>query len=143
MTTSSLQSPARASLIMKSISRATKALSSAVALRVSAPWFTITRRSSPGSPNKALRPLTTLEARMRLGPMGFLSRILQHIRRRAMLRHIRRNERAFVRRAETNPWIHEYRRVKAEAERTGDDSLFADFQRRFKRAEAERYSCSR
>jgi hypothetical protein len=32
---------------------------------------------------------------------------------------------------ESNPWIHEYRRVKAEVERAGDDSLYVDFQRRF------------
>ena len=38
-----------------------------------------------------------------------------------------------------DPWIYEYRRVKAEVERTGDETLFADFQRRFKRAEAERW----
>jgi hypothetical protein len=47
--------------------------------------------------------------------------LLQWLGRWVMLRHIRRNQRAFVGRAETNPWIHEYRRVKAEVERTGDD----------------------
>ena len=35
------------------------------------------------------------------------------------------------RRAEHDPWKHEYRRVAAEVERTGNQSLFADFQRRF------------
>ena len=47
----------------------------------------------------------------------------------------------FAERVERNPWIsHEYRRVKAEVERTGDDSLVrGDFQRRFKRDEADRY----
>lgn len=59
-----------------------------------------------------------------------------------MLRHIRRNQRAFVRRAEANPWIHEYRAVKAEVERIGDDSLYADFERRFKTAEYERWGPS-
>ena len=44
-----------------------------------------------------------------------------------MRRHIRRSQRTFVQRAEANPRIHEYRRVKAEAERTGDDSLYVDF----------------
>jgi hypothetical protein len=48
-------------------------------------------------------------------------------------RQIRRADRAF-----TEQWIHEYRRVKAEVERTGDDTLFADFQRRYKRVERER-----
>ena len=42
-------------------------------------------------------------------------------------------------RIERNPWTHEYRRVKAEVELTGDKSLFADFQRRFKKAERERW----
>jgi hypothetical protein len=76
---------------------------------------------------------------MRVGPMDLLRRILLPIRRHAMLRHIRRNERAFVKRVGANPWTREYRRVKAEVERTGDDSLFADFQRRFKQAERERW----
>jgi hypothetical protein len=66
-----------------------------------------------------------LGAGMRLGPM-----IVHNIR----ARQIRRDDRAF-----TKQWIHEYRRVKAEAERTGDDSLYVDFQRRFKRAERDRW----
>ena len=33
--------------------------------------------------------------------------------------------------AKYDPWQHEYRRVAAEVERTGNQSLFADFQRRF------------
>ena len=49
-------------------------------------------------------------------------------------RQSRRDDRAF-----TKQWIHEYRRVKAEVERTGDDSLYADFQRRYKKAESERW----
>lgn len=52
---------------------------------------------------------------------------------------LQENGRAFAERAERNPWIHEYRRVKAEVERTGDESLYADFQRQFKQAEAERW----
>ena len=40
----------------------------------------------------------------------------------------------------TRGFSHErYRRVKVEVERTGDDSLFVDFQRRFKQDEADRY----
>jgi hypothetical protein len=46
--------------------------------------------------------------------------------RNTMARRAWREDRAF-----TERWIHEYRRVKAEVERTGDDSLYADFQRRF------------
>jgi hypothetical protein len=53
---------------------------------------------------------------------------------------LQRNGRRFAERAERNPWVHEYRRVKAEVDRTGDESLFADFQRRFKQAEALCYS---
>jgi hypothetical protein len=54
--------------------------------------------------------------------------------RNTVARRARRDDRAF-----TKQWIHEYRRVKAEAERTGDDSLYVDFQRRFKRAERDRW----
>ena len=42
-------------------------------------------------------------------------------------------------RSEHDPWIQEYRRVKAEVERTGNESLFADFQRRFLQAQALLY----
>lgn len=66
--------------------------------------------------------------------------LLQSLGHWAMLRHIRRNEKAFIRKVESDPWIAEYRAVKAEVERTGDDALYADFQRRFKKAERERYS---
>ena len=58
---------------------------------------------------------------------------------RALAVELERNMRAFAERVERNPWTHEYRRVKAEVERTGDDSLFVDFQRRFKQDEADRY----
>jgi hypothetical protein len=71
--------------------------------------------------------------------MDFIERILQPIRGWAMQRHIRRNQRAFVERVERNPWKHEYRAVKAEVERTGDKTLFEDFQRRFKQAERKRW----
>ena len=54
--------------------------------------------------------------------------------RNTRARQIWRDDRAF-----TKQWIHEYRRVKAEVERTGTDSLYVDFQRRFKRAERERW----
>jgi hypothetical protein len=55
------------------------------------------------------------------------------------LAELQRNGRRFAEAAERSPWIHEYRRVKAEVERSGDVSLFADFQRRFKQAEALRF----
>jgi hypothetical protein len=54
--------------------------------------------------------------------------------RNTRARQIRRDDRAF-----TEQWIHEYRRVKAEVERSGDDCLYVDFQRRYKRAERERW----
>jgi hypothetical protein len=60
--------------------------------------------------------------------------------RNAMLRHVRDCERASVQRIEGNPWIHIYRAVKAEVDRTGDDMLFEEFQQWFKKAEARRYS---
>jgi hypothetical protein len=63
-------------------------------------------------------------------------------KQRALDALVRRNQLAFVEQMESNPWIHEYRRVKAEVERTGEDSLFADFQRRFKQWEAERWGPS-
>ena len=66
--------------------------------------------------------------------------LLQWLGRWAMLRHIRRSEKAFIRKVESDPWIAEYHAVKAEVERTGGDTLYADFQRRFKKAERERYS---
>ena len=71
--------------------------------------------------------------------MSFLESIRFRCGQWVMRRHVQRSQRAFVRRAEANPWIHEYRRVKAEAERTGDDSLFADFQRRFLEAMRRRF----
>jgi hypothetical protein len=42
-------------------------------------------------------------------------------------------------RSEHDPWIQEYRRVKAEVERTGDQSLYADYERRFLQAQALLY----
>jgi hypothetical protein len=68
--------------------------------------------------------------------MNPFAAILFRYRQWAMARHVRSNMRNFAERIERNPWTHEYRRVKAEVERTGDDSLFVDFQRRFKMAEA-------
>jgi hypothetical protein len=56
-----------------------------------------------------------------------------------MQRHIQRNMRLTAERIARNPWTHEYRRVKAEVERTGDETLFEDFQRRFKKAEREQW----
>jgi hypothetical protein len=49
--------------------------------------------------------------------------------RRRLLPEMVEKARTWDERIERNPWTHEYRRVKAEVERTGDDSLFADFQR--------------
>ena len=43
-------------------------------------------------------------------------------------------------RAEHDPWIHEYRRVAAEVARTGNHSLFVDFERRFLGAMALLYA---
>jgi hypothetical protein len=63
----------------------------------------------------------------------------RHGDQRALAVELERNMRAFAERVERNPCTHEYRRVKAEVERTGDDSLFVDFQRRFKQDEADRY----
>jgi hypothetical protein len=45
----------------------------------------------------------------------------------ALFAEAERNARLAAERIERNPWTHEYRRVKAEVERTGDASLFADF----------------
>jgi hypothetical protein len=50
---------------------------------------------------------------------------------RAQLRWARRAQRRAVENIERNPWVHEYRRVRAEAERTGDETLYADFERRY------------
>lgn len=49
------------------------------------------------------------------------------------VRHLGRTQRSAcsIKHCWLDPWIHEYRAVKAEVERTGDDSLFADFERRF------------
>jgi hypothetical protein len=74
--------------------------------------------------------------------MNPFAAILFRYRQWAMARHVRSNVRNFAEQAERNPWIHEYRRVKAEVERTGEDSLFADFQRRFKQWEVERWGPS-
>jgi hypothetical protein len=54
-----------------------------------------------------------------------------------------RNLQAVAERIERNPWVHELRRVRAEVERTDDQTLFVDFQRRFKRAERERWPSAR
>ena len=65
---------------------------------------------------------------------------------RSLLRQFKRNLRDLPKRIENDPWVHEYRRVKAEVERTGNDALFADFERRFLQAMALLYppeACSR
>ena len=59
--------------------------------------------------------------------------------RRRLLAEMLEKARAWGEHIERNPWTHEWRRVKAEHDRTGDDRLFEDFERRFKTAEALRY----
>ena len=56
-----------------------------------------------------------------------------------LLAEAKRNMQAAAERIERNPWTYELRRVRAEVERTGDESLYEDFQRRFKRALVERW----
>ena len=58
---------------------------------------------------------------------------------RSLLRQFKRNLRDLPKHVESNPWVHEYRRVKAEVDRTGNESLYADFQRRFLQAQALLY----
>ena len=50
---------------------------------------------------------------------------------RSLLRQFKRNARNAAERIKYDPWQHEYRRVAAEVERTGNESLFADYERRF------------
>jgi hypothetical protein len=50
---------------------------------------------------------------------------------RSLVRQFKRNARAAAEHVKYDPWQREYRRVKAKVERTGDQSLFADYQRRF------------
>lgn len=96
----------------------------AVSDRVEAPTI-----DAPVNNRSAGEVLTGPRSKMRLGLM-----IVHNTR----ARQIPRADRAF-----TEQWIHEYRRVKAEVERTGDDGLYADFQRRFKKAERERWPIAR
>ena len=58
---------------------------------------------------------------------------------RALVEEFKNNMRISTERAERNPWVHECRRVRAEVERTGDESLWVDFQRRFLQAQALLY----
>ena len=60
-------------------------------------------------------------------------------KQRALDAWAERNQQRFVEQAESNPWIHEWRRVKAEHDRTGDDKLFEDFERRFLEDKRKRY----
>ena len=65
---------------------------------------------------------------------------------REVLRQFKRNARYNAERVKYDPWQHEYRRVAAEVERTGDQSLFADYQRRLLASLALLYppeACSR
>jgi hypothetical protein len=50
---------------------------------------------------------------------------------RALVEEFQNNARLSAERVKYDPWQREYRRVAAEVERTGNQSLFADFQRRF------------
>ena len=50
---------------------------------------------------------------------------------RALFEEFQNNARAAAERIKYDPWQREYRRVAAEVERTGNQSLFGDFQRRF------------
>jgi hypothetical protein len=56
------------------------------------------------------------------------------------LAELQRNGRKFAERAERSPWTQALRAAKAEAEATGDSKPIDDFVRRFKMAEALRYS---
>ena len=47
-----------------------------------------------------------------------------------LVEEFQNNMRLSVERSERDPWILEYRRVKAKVERTGDESWFADYERR-------------
>jgi hypothetical protein len=55
---------------------------------------------------------------------------------RELLRQFKRNARYNAERVKYDPWQHERRRVAAEVERTGNESLWADFERRFLAAQA-------
>ena len=69
-----------------------------------------------------------------------MSKMPSHKKAREILRAELRDAGArFAEKIERNPWTHEWRRVKAEHDRTGDDRLFEDFERRFKMDEALRY----
>ena len=50
---------------------------------------------------------------------------------RVLFEEFQNNACAAAERIKYDPWQREYRRVAAEVERTGNRSLFADFQRRF------------
>jgi hypothetical protein len=59
---------------------------------------------------------------------------------RSLLRQFKRNARDMAKRIESNPWTHECRRVRADVERTGNESLWVDFQRRFLQAQVLLYA---
>ena len=50
---------------------------------------------------------------------------------RALVEEFQNNAHLSAERVKYDPWQREYRRVAAEVERTGNQSLFMDFQRRF------------
>ena len=48
-----------------------------------------------------------------------------------LVEEFQNNMRLSAERAEHDPWVIEFRRVKAKVEATGNESLYADYQRRF------------
>ena len=50
---------------------------------------------------------------------------------RSLVRQFKRNACAAAEHVKYDPWQREYRRVAAEVEGTGNQRLFADFERRF------------
>jgi hypothetical protein len=72
--------------------------------------------------------------------MSLIQRTLLPVRGWAMLRHIQRNMRLPARAHRAQPVdSRSIAAVKAEVERTRDETLFEDLQRRFKDAERERW----
>ena len=63
--------------------------------------------------------------------------------RKAFFSHFEDGGRRFAERAESNPWIHEWRRVIAKADRAGDcdnrQKIIDDFVRRLKADERRRH----
>ena len=58
---------------------------------------------------------------------------------RSLIRQFKRNARNAAERIKHDPWVHEFHRIKAEVERTGNEGLYADYERRFLEAQALLY----